>query len=160
MIIGMVTKPGPVRRRTPDSRHRTRPRRDSRHATIPPKVSFRSAATWSSANLLSQVKGHFRYFDTVSGHSGPRIQAKGQDPRILRATNTLFRSLTEPVFGQHVAKISPSEAFFGTSVPYARVHQTGAPKANIPKRQPVELTESQRKEWVKTIQSFLRANDR
>src|SRR5664279_3376753 len=75
MIIGMVTKPGPVRRRTPDSRHRTRPRRDSRHATIPPKVSFRSAATWSSANLLSQVKGHFRYFDTVSGHSGPRIQA-------------------------------------------------------------------------------------
>src|SRR5664279_4749156 len=76
MIIGMVTKPGPVRRRTPDSRHRTRPRRDSRHATIPPKVSFRSAATWSSANLLSQVKGHFRYFDTVSGHSGPRIQAK------------------------------------------------------------------------------------
>jgi phage gpG-like protein len=126
-----------------------------------------------------------------------RKAARGQDPRILRSTERLFRSLTEPVFGDHISRITEDEAFFGTKVPYAVFHQQGGsnaariankgyglspgslvdkPKASkkvrvarfnqaraglgLPRRPPVELTESQRKTWIKVIQAHLRASDR
>jgi len=54
---------------------RIRSERRTQHATISPKVSFRSASIWSSANRLSQVKG--LVISTPSDEIvSPRIQVK------------------------------------------------------------------------------------
>ena len=80
--------------------------------------------------------------------------AKGHDPRILHRTNRLLRSLLAPG-NDAVESIDGDSIFFGTKVPYAIYHQTGAPRANVTKRKPVDLTESDRRKLVRAIQKAL-----
>lgn len=78
------------------------------------------------------------------------------DTRILHMTHRLRESLTRKTSKDHVVEIKKYEAFFGTSVPYAGVHQN--PKASNPRgvrRRPVELTENQRRAWMRTIQKHI-----
>lgn len=49
-------------------------------------------------------------------------------------------------------RIEQDGFFAGTNVPYAIHHQFGAPAANVPMRKPAELTEAQRRQWVKILQ--------
>jgi phage gpG-like protein len=74
------------------------------------------------------------------------------DPRILHMKLRMRKSLTNKTSPDHVAKITPHEAFFGTSVPYAAVHQNPKPSNPMPRRRVVELTESQRRAWARIIQ--------
>lgn len=69
---------------------------------------------------------------------------------ILRRTDELFRSLTE---GPQIAIVEPRSAIFGSAVDHGAYHQAGGP--NLPQRRPVELPESERREWVKVMQKYL-----
>lgn len=72
---------------------------------------------------------------------------------ILERTGRLVRSLTQRPFG--VEDIHPSYMRLGTDVPYAKYHQRGVPANNLPRRRPVELPESERREFVKVLQRFI-----
>jgi len=71
--------------------------------------------------------------------------------KILARTGRLRRSLTRRPFG--VEEIEPKYMRLGTDVPYAKYHQRGTEK--MPRRRPVELPESERREWVKIMQRFI-----
>jgi phage gpG-like protein len=70
---------------------------------------------------------------------------------ILVRTGELRRQLTRRPFG--VERITADSMHLGTSLPYARYHQTGTPR--MPRRPPVNLTEGQRRELVKLVQAYL-----
>jgi phage gpG-like protein len=80
-------------------------------------------------------------------------KARGEEPWILRATEALFKSLTEE--GADGAVFEPEREFmvFGTSIPYATFHMTGT--RNMPARKPVQLTEIERTELTKMVQRFI-----
>jgi phage gpG-like protein len=69
---------------------------------------------------------------------------------ILERTDELRRSLTE---GPEVRIIQPHDAWIGSTVGYGRYHQGGD---GVPRRRPVEFPESERREWAKIVQRFLR----
>lgn len=68
---------------------------------------------------------------------------------ILRRTDELFTSLTH---GPQVRVLEPSYVILGSAVPHGAYHQTGD---GLPRRRPVELPASERREWVKIVQRFL-----
>lgn len=102
-----------------------------------------------------------RQFASQGGYSGgwaplsPRYAAwkavNFPGKTILRRTDHLYRSLTE---GPDIAIIEPGYMILGTSVVYAEHHQRGG--GRLPRRRPVELPDSERREWVKVLQSFIR----
>lgn len=105
-----------------------------------------------------------RNFDTAGRHASggwaplkPSTVAdkrsKGLDPRILHATLRLRRSLTEVGAPDGIRIIAPHQAAVGTTVPYARYHQTGTRK--MPRRRPLELNEAARKRSVKIVQRYI-----
>lgn len=95
---------------------------------------------------------------------------KGLDPRILHATGRLAASLTGG--SGKIEVVSPHQMVFGTSVFYARFHQTGARsvrtsfdsfgtkyirdnRRRLPRRRPIELREQDRRDMVRTLQRHL-----
>jgi Phage virion morphogenesis family len=84
-----------------------------------------------------------RQFDTQgrSGSGGwaplkPRtVAAKARhdlDPRIMRATERLRRSLTNRTSPDAIKQIGPDSFFFGTRVPYAGYHQNPSAASRLP----------------------------
>jgi phage gpG-like protein len=62
------------------------------------------------------------------------VKRKKGDARILRDTDALYRSVTEPDAPYQILKLEPTGFQFGTSRPYAHVHQRGSSAAKIPAR--------------------------
>lgn len=79
------------------------------------------------------------------------IRAKGHD-QILYLTGRLWESLTGGN-GDSIREVEEDWMAFGTTVPYAGIHQHGAD--NIPMRKPTELTEGQRKSVAKRCQRWI-----
>lgn len=77
--------------------------------------------------------------------------ARNLDPRILRATGDMFRALTSDD-SLSVAAPRKDGLVFGTTLPYAPYHQQGR---GVPKRPPVELRETDRRDIIKVIQRFV-----
>lgn len=69
---------------------------------------------------------------------------------ILRRTDDLWRSLTQ---GPAIRILEPTFMVLGSDVDYGAHHQHGGP--NLPRRRPVELTETMRREWVRILQRYL-----
>lgn len=69
---------------------------------------------------------------------------------ILERTGALKRSLTERPLGVEV--LLPRRMVIGSDVDYGRYHQRGD---GLPRRRPVELPESLRREWVKVLQRYI-----
>jgi len=70
---------------------------------------------------------------------------------ILVRSGDLRRDLTRRPFG--VEEITSDSMRLGTTLPYARYHQTGTPR--MPRRPPVNLTEYQRQKLVKIVQDHI-----
>lgn len=68
---------------------------------------------------------------------------------ILRATDRLYGSLTSQT-GDTLLFKEKQEFGIGTSVPYAKFHQTGGGK--LPKRAVIDFSESQKRDLSKAIQ--------
>ena len=69
---------------------------------------------------------------------------------ILQREGDLIRSLT---VGPQVRVITPGYMILGSNVEYGAYHQSGGP--HLPRRRPIEFTESTRREWARTMQRFL-----
>lgn len=69
---------------------------------------------------------------------------------ILERTGLLKRSLTRRPLG--IESLEPERMVIGSDVPYGRYHQRGG---SIPQRRPVELPETERREWLNRIQRFI-----
>lgn len=80
----------------------------------------------------------------------------GQDPRMLRATGALFRSLTSPRAAGQIDERRPDEFRFGTKLPYAQFHDTGR---GVPKRKLIDLTVKERREIDDAISAFIARNE-
>lgn len=70
---------------------------------------------------------------------------------ILVRTGTLKASLTARPFGVDV--IENAFMAVGSDVSYGRYHQQGTP--HMPRRRPVELSEAERRRWIRTLQRYL-----
>lgn len=70
--------------------------------------------------------------------------------RILERDGDLRDSLTRRPFGIEV--IEARSMTLGSGVPYHRFHQLGD---GVPQRRAVELPESERRTWLRTIQRFI-----
>lgn len=77
------------------------------------------------------------------------------DPRILRATGKLHRSLTVRGGGDQNLIIDANMFVLGSNLPYSQAHQHGNPANNLPMRKPVELTIQNRKDIIKRIQRWI-----
>lgn len=82
-----------------------------------------------------------------------RKAAKGGDPRILRDTGDLARSLFRNDDPAHVFIAGPDGMTWGTTDPKAGYHQRGTP--TMPARPVVQLPEADRREAVKVLQSSI-----
>jgi phage gpG-like protein len=69
---------------------------------------------------------------------------------ILERDGDLKESLTRRPFG--VELILEDRMVIGSSVKYGAYHQRGD---GVPRRRPIELTEAERKAWVKILQRFI-----
>lgn len=78
----------------------------------------------------------------------------GLDPRILHATLALRNALTQRGAPHQVRRVTNDEFFAGTDLIYAGVHQNPV-TSPLPRRRPVELRETDRRQWIKTLQRFL-----
>ena len=72
---------------------------------------------------------------------------------ILRRTDNLFRGLTNPGHPDFIYRPAPLSLMLGTLNEVAVYHQGGT--KNMPAREPVELTEAQKRLWPKLIQTHI-----
>lgn len=72
---------------------------------------------------------------------------------ILFATEDLYNSLTRAGAKYAIADISDGELTYGTSRPFAGVHQNGG--GHVPQRRVVELTEQTRADSIRILQDYL-----
>jgi phage gpG-like protein len=75
---------------------------------------------------------------------------RGNATRQLHATETLRKSLTVEGAEYSIGEVDEDGVTFGTSVPYAGIHQTGG--AHIPQRRPLEFTEEARAHSMRILQ--------
>lgn len=95
-----------------------------------------------------------------TGPGWPRLAAstverkarQGLDPRTLRATGDLYRSLTASRASNQIDARLPDEFRFGTTVPYAGYHDTGA---GVPKRDLIDLSVKERRDIDKAIRDYI-----
>lgn len=71
---------------------------------------------------------------------------------ILRRTDDLWRSLVQ---GPAVAILEPALMILGSDVDYGEHHQKPAIPGRPPQRRPIELTENERREWVRIMQRYI-----
>ena len=81
-----------------------------------------------------------------------RKSREGLDPRILRAKNVLYRSLTSPSAAFQVDRRDAHEFEFGSDVPYAHFHQEGR---GVPERILIDLTPAERRQMTKAMQAYI-----
>ena len=81
--------------------------------------------------------------------------SKGFSTKILRRKGDLRDSLTKRGDSNFIFKPRKLGMEIGTKVPYAKYHQRGVPKNKLPKREPIRITNPQRKGWTKMIQKFV-----
>ena len=81
-----------------------------------------------------------------------RKRAQGFGSKILVRTGRLRDSLTSRG-ADAVFDPQPLSVAVGTGVPYAGYHQTGTRR--MPKREPVRISETQARGWVRLIQKFI-----
>lgn len=84
-----------------------------------------------------------------------RKQRLGLRPQILQETGALIDSLTVKGNSEMVFEPSPTGITFGSKLSYAEAHQNPKPGSHLPRRRPIELTESARREIVKVLQRYI-----
>lgn len=74
---------------------------------------------------------------------------------ILERTLALEDSLTRRNDPNQVLEIQPDSLVFGSRLPYALVHQRPKPGNPLPRRRPLEFTETARRNVVKILQRWI-----
>jgi len=79
-------------------------------------------------------------------------KAAGFGSKILVRTGDLRKSLTKRG-GDNIRRIGRQRMEVGTRVKYAKFHQRGTRR--MPAREPIRVTDNQKRFWVRLIQKFL-----
>lgn len=74
---------------------------------------------------------------------------------ILERTLALEDSLTRRKDPNQVLEIRPDSLIWGSKLPYALVHQRPKPGNPLPRRRPIEFTETARKNIVRILQRYV-----
>lgn len=106
------------------------------------------------------VQGWSKWQELAEGYASWK-QAHGYSSAILVRTGDLKSSLTTSGKG-HVFVKAPLRMEIGTSIPYAKYHQSPQPrqrsksgKVRLPRREPIRVTAALRRHWVRLIQAFI-----
>lgn len=91
-------------------------------------------------------------FKRLAPSTRARKRREGLDPRPLRASGALMRSLTQRSAPNQLLQVSNTELVFGTKLYYARFHELGQ---GVPKRKPIDVTPKQREPIAHTILDFI-----
>lgn len=83
----------------------------------------------------------------------------GYDTRILRMTGALFDSVTSSDADYAVRRVTPMSLTFGTSRPFAGVHQNPPEGSPIPQRRFLELTMERREAYVRAMLGWARTGN-
>jgi phage gpG-like protein len=75
---------------------------------------------------------------------------------ILEASGDMKRALTVPGSYGNVDILEHNSLVLGTNLDYAVYHQHGT--SRMPKRKPIELPESERREWTSILHKHIFAN--
>lgn len=133
-------------------------------------VRFESQATDATpaflaiyAFMLRVEKMQFSTQGSQSGHAWADLaastvvakQREGLRPEILRATDALMNSLTREGDPNQLKIITPSSLAFGSTLPYAPMHQKPGPAATYPQRRPVDFTEENKVAIAKSLQLWI-----
>lgn len=78
------------------------------------------------------------------------------DPRLMRATNALYRALTSPRAAGQVDERKPDEFRFGTDLPYAGYHDRGK---GVPLRKLIDLKPAERQDINEALEDFIAKGD-
>lgn len=82
----------------------------------------------------------------------PSTLRRKKGPSILVETGALRKSLTKPG-GTNIRKLSRTEARLGSRDPKVAFHFFGT--RTMPRREPIQITEKDKKRWVKLVQRHL-----
>ena len=74
------------------------------------------------------------------------------DPRLMRASNALYRALTSPRARGQIDDRAEDQFRFGTTLPYARFHDTGK---GVPTRKLIDLTPAERRDIDDALGDFI-----
>jgi phage gpG-like protein len=77
---------------------------------------------------------------------------KGLDPRIMHASNALYRSLTAERGRNTIRRKAKTQLRFGTKLFYADFHQRGR---GVPKRPVLQLSERTQEEITRTLSDYV-----
>jgi phage gpG-like protein len=72
---------------------------------------------------------------------------------ILRVHDDLYNSLVSKYDKRHVERPSDDSLLFGTTVPHAVFHQSTEPRTKIPYRPPVALSQGDKRQITKALQT-------
>jgi hypothetical protein len=79
----------------------------------------------------------------------------GLDPRILIATEQLYKSLTDATSPDHIYQVTADTMRIASKIGYGAYHQSREPRSRLPRRPPVALPDATKKHWVKILQAWL-----
>lgn len=108
-------------------------------------------------DLRDQLKERFDAegygWEKLSTRSAAWKEKRYPGKTILRRTDRMYNSLVRKNAPGNVSRVRPLEAEFGTTVSYARHHQTGT--ANMPAREIFQLREQDKRQITKTLHTYL-----
>lgn len=114
------------------------------------------------ANDMTRVaENQFRTGGRYGGTAWPALAQStverkaraGQHPDILRRTDALYRSLTNPQDEHHFQFVDNHTVDFGSHLEYADLHNTGT--SRMPARPIIEVTPRDVRRWAKGIQRYI-----
>lgn len=120
------------------------------------KASFRVRTIYRQAEE--------KRFQTRGGGSWPPLKEStreskarhNSDPRLMRASNALYRALTSPRARGQIDERDTDEFRFGTTIPYARFHDTGK---GVPARKLIDLTANERQDIDDALGDYIARGD-
>lgn len=93
-----------------------------------------------------------RWKSLSSRYNKQKIKRYGSGKKILEASGDLVSSLTGNNPGSYY-RTTKKEFAIGTTLPYSVYHQRGS--GNLPKREPISISDAQKRSMMKVIQKSL-----
>lgn len=121
------------------------------------RVSEKVRSIYRKSNERRFASGGLGSWPELADATKERKLRGGYDPRPMRQTGALERSLTSPRAGNQIDQRDKTEFRFGTTLSYAAIHDTGG--HGSPRRELVELTASERNEVSRLVSEYI-AKDR
>lgn len=114
--------------------------------------TLRGGTKFSFENEISPINNK-KFKELTRPYNAWKDKNFSSDLPILHLTGQLYESLVYTT-GYSIAQILPKKLIFGTSIPYAAVHNYGSTKKNIPSRQFLGFRKNQKERIELEIRRF------